>query len=133
MIWLQQFFTELQRDKTLRSSEILEIFLSMTDKKGFDAKKKLIRKQPGPKTVAEMKHLGGKFNNELSTHKLKLSRRIASYIQNGPGLYQQLMSNIETTTKVISLLSDCFSKNAEIFKKLGMAYADIEVTIQSKD
>jgi hypothetical protein len=101
----------------------------MTDKKAFEARKKQIRKQAAPKSVTEMRHLGGKFDNELSPHKIRLSKRIVAYIQNAPGLYQQLMGNIDTTSKAISLLSDCFSKNADIFKRLGMAHADIEVSV----
>lgn len=125
--WLQQFFTELQRDKTLRSSEILEAFLSVTDKKSFEASKKQIRKQQAPKTVSEMRHLDGKFDNEISQHKLRLSKRIAAYIQNSPALYQQAMANIDTTFKAMSLLSDCFVKNAESFRRLAAIHADVEV------
>jgi len=129
MRWLQDFFTEFQRDKTLRSSEISEAFLSITDKKAFEQKKKQINKQPAPKAVKEMKHLEGKLDVELSPHKLNLSKCVANYIQNVPNLYQELMININNTSKAISLLSDCFNKTAYIFKRLGIANANIEVGV----
>ena len=40
MSWLQKFFTELERDKTLRSSDILKAFLTIPDGKQFNEKKK---------------------------------------------------------------------------------------------
>ena len=125
--WLQQFFDELQRDQTLRSSEIFYLFFSLAQKTQFDSKKKDITKLPAPKTVFEMKHLKGKADAEVNEHKIRLCRNIGVYSQGGQNLYIQLLASTNNTVKVMQLLSDSLARNADLFKQVGLAHAMIEV------
>jgi len=65
---LQHFFTKLQKDKNLRSSEITQKFLSIVKESEFKAEKKAIEKIT-PKSLCEVKLLEGKFTTELNKHK----------------------------------------------------------------
>lgn len=63
---LQRFFSELQRDRTLRSSEITYYFLSLNEKVQFEKRIKEINKWPAPKKIAEIKHFDGKAKIEVT-------------------------------------------------------------------
>lgn len=125
--WLQNFFTELQRYKTFRSSEIFQAFISTSDEKKFEAMKKQIKKMPAPKSLADLRLLGGKFNCDMEIRKMQLSNNIAQYVKQTQPLYKELADAICATTSTMLLLSDAFAKNAEIVKDLIFVHANIEV------
>jgi len=117
--WIQQFFTELQRHKVLRSSDILKAFLSSTNP----------IKCITPKTIRDIPLLSGQINTELSMDKILSAKNINYYTKDAELLYNQLLTSIESTFRAMTLLSDSFTRNAEILNKLETLYTDIEVTI----
>jgi len=126
MKWLHQFFNEVRRDPTLRSSEVFYYFVSMAQRLQFDAKKKELNKVPAPKTIFDTKNLGGKAANEVSDRKIRLAKNIGSYIQNTQNLYTQLAVATDSTVKVIQLLSDCLARNADLYRQFSLNHANIE-------
>jgi len=94
--WIQQFFTELQRHKVLRSSNILKASLSSTNP----------IKCITPKTIRDIPLLSGQINTELSMDKILLAKNINSYTKNAELLYNQLLTYIESTFRAMTLLSD---------------------------
>lgn len=131
--WLQDFFTELQRNKTFRTSEIFQSFMSVADENKFKAMKKSIQKIPAIKSLTEVRLLEGKFNCDIPARKLKMATTIAQYIRDAQKLYKELCESINTTTNTMLLLSDAFAKNTEIFKDLELVHTEIEVNAYCND
>ena len=125
--WLQDFFGELQRDKTLRSSEVFQAFISMTDDAKFTAIKKKIQKIPTIKDLTDLRLLEGSFNCELTAHKIKLSFNVNDYTKNMQKLYKEINTSINNTTNIMLTLSDSLSKNADLFKDIAAIHASVEV------
>lgn len=127
--WLQDFFNELQRNKTFRTSEIFQSFMSVADESKFKAMKKSIQKMPAIKSLVDVRLLEGKFNCDISPKKLKMATTIAQYIRDAQKLYKELYVSINTTTNTMLLLSDSFAKNTEILKDLELVHTEIEVNV----
>jgi hypothetical protein len=125
--WLQDFLTELQRDRTLRSSEVFNCFANITDKAQFDRKAKELAKAKGPRIIEEIKLLNADSAVGVNEHKDQIARNIGYYTQACPSLYTKLIQANEDTTKIIRLLSDAFARNAAIYKDLAIAHVAIEV------
>lgn len=107
---------------------MLKQFLSLGDKKEFSEYKKRISAFPAPKTFKDIPLAAGEINIELSAHKLRLAKSISAYSQNTQLLYQQLSTSVEATCKAMTLLSDSFTRNAEVLRKLAAAHGSIEVS-----
>eukprot|EP00826_Nyctotherus_ovalis_P042345 TRINITY_DN4343_c0_g1_i14.p1 TRINITY_DN4343_c0_g1~~TRINITY_DN4343_c0_g1_i14.p1 ORF type:complete len:187 (-),score=41.37 TRINITY_DN4343_c0_g1_i14:492-1052(-) len=125
--WLQEFFTELQRNKTFRSSETFQAFMSAADENKFKGMKKQIQKLPGPKGLSEVRLLEGKFNCDLPIRKLRMGAGIGQFVKDAQKLYKELCGSVNATTNTMLLLSDSFAKNAEILKDLELIHTEIEV------
>lgn len=125
--WLQEFFTELQRNKTFRSSETFQAFMSVADENKFKGMKKQIQKMPGPKGLSEVRLLEGKFNCDLPIRKLRMAAGIGQFVKDAQKLYKELCESVNVTTNTMLLLSDSFAKNTEILKDLELIHTEIEV------
>jgi len=130
--WLQSFFDELQRDKILRSSEFFSAFLSLPQKPQWETKKKEFTKMAVPKNFADIKHFGGKCDIQFDERKIKLAKNIVNYMTNGQATYQQIVTAVDSTTKIILLLSDALARNADLFKHFSLLHADVEVFLKKR-
>lgn len=128
--WLQRFFNELRRDITLRSSNIMQNFLSIDKRSEFELDVKAIKKQPLIRDVTDIKLLEGEFSNELTLHKLRLTKQISLHVPKTIALYQELIQATDETCQIMRLLSNSYDKNARILKELGIVYANIEVSLR---
>jgi len=126
---LQHFFTKLQKDKNLRSSEITRKFLSVVNEAEFKAEKKAIEKIT-PKSLSEVKLLEGKFIIELNKHKNDIAKQISSYVSEAATLYQELIQNTNNMCMVMSVLSEAVAKNGFIFRELAKLNVKIEVSLE---
>ena len=126
--WLQDFFSELERDKTFRSSEVFQVFISVDDPKRFEAMKKQINKLPMFKSKTEVRLLGGKFEVDMGIDKMRFAANVGPYVKDTQTLYNELMNSINSTTNTMLLLSDAFNKNSEIIKDLAIVHARIQVS-----
>ncbi len=129
-LWLQQFFSELQRDKTLRSSDVFYCFFSLPQKPQFESRKKEMTKWPAPKSLLDLKHLTGKVQIGMSERKLKLAKNVNSYTLSCQSLYSQLLVATDSTTKVMMLLSDSLARNADLYKQFALLHAGVEVRLR---
>lgn len=125
--WLQQFFDELQRDKTLRSSEITYYFLSLKEVVQFEKKKKEFNQVPKIARISDIKHLEKKANIGLSNEKQYKAKNISQYVENCTQGYSKLNVSMDETVKALRTLSDCFSSNSKIFKEMAVLHASIDV------
>jgi len=131
--WLQNFFTELQRNKTLRTSETFQAFISVADDNKFKSMKKSIQKIPALKDLTDLRLLEGKFNCDLAIQKLKMSTNIGQYVKYAQKLYKELCESVNVTTNTMLLLSDAFAKTTEILKDLVSIHTEIEVSANDDD
>ena len=128
VVWLSQFFTELQRDQTLRSSELFGFFLSAAQQSAFEGRKKeIVTKLPTPASVFEIRQLRGTATTGLSDQKLALATNVRNYTETCQTLYAQLLLANEDTTKVMRLLADALARNADIYRQMAIVHANIEV------
>jgi lysophospholipase L1-like esterase len=125
--WLQDFFNDLQRNKTFRSSEVFQVFISVEEKTKFENMKKQIRKLPAFNNLAEVRLLTGEFAVDLSTHKMKLANNMQEYVRLIQKLYKELAESINVTANTMLILSDALAKNSDVMKDLGTVNTDIEV------
>lgn len=125
--WIQDFLTELKRCKAFISSTVVRDFLLIDDAKFLEMKKAFQKFIP-VKIVTDLKLVEGKFEAELSPHKIELGREIPLYVKEAQKLYIELDNSINSTVNAMAVLSNALSKNAEIFKKLAIINTKIEVS-----
>ena len=126
--WLSRFFVELQRDQTLRSCEIFSFFVSTVQQAQFDGRKKEIAaKLPSPQSVRDIRQLRGNAVVGLSDHKAGLARNVGAYTGSCSTLYSQLLFANDDTVKIMRLLADALARNADLYRQLAIAHANIEV------
>ena len=111
----------------VRSTDLFLCFFALTDRSSFERKKKDLTKLPGPRSLAEVKHFGGKANVSITQEKVALGHNINSFGIVIQGLYDKLAKANDDTVKITRLLAEAYSREAETFKELSMAYASIEV------
>ena len=126
--WLQKFFDEVQRDKMVRSIDFFVMFFSLPDRQAFEKRKKEIAKIPAPKVPQDIKHFGGKANVSVTAEKANLGRNIVTYGPLCQSLYEKLIKANEDTVKIMRVLAEAYSHEAEIYKDLSLVHASIEVT-----
>eukprot|EP00826_Nyctotherus_ovalis_P042563 TRINITY_DN4392_c0_g1_i1.p1 TRINITY_DN4392_c0_g1~~TRINITY_DN4392_c0_g1_i1.p1 ORF type:complete len:131 (+),score=35.90 TRINITY_DN4392_c0_g1_i1:846-1238(+) len=124
--WAQDFFRELQQSKMLRTAKVVEIFLSLANRKQFDTRKKEYKKMPA-RSFANIQLPDGKADNELTNHKTRLAADIGDYATHSKSLYNELALSVANTSSVMLMLSDSLVKNATILKDLAVTHAGIEV------
>ena len=127
--WLQDFFNELQRSKTFRSSEVFQVFIGVEERSKFEKMKKQIRKIPAFNNLTEVRLLTGEFAVDLTTHKVRLASNIQEYVRLIQKLYKELVESINITANTMLLLSDSLAKNSDIMKDIGAVNSDIEVLL----
>jgi len=111
----------------VRTIDFFAFFFAITDKSLFEKKKKEITKQLAPKSIPEIKHLGGKVSVGVTPDKANQAKNIAQFSTICQGLYDKLMKANEDTAKIMKVLGDAFAREADIYKELTLAYASIEV------
>lgn len=124
---LQRFFTELQRDKTLRSADICYYFLSLDQRVQFDKKVKEINKLQAPKNILEIKHFEGKAKIEVTPQMAELSQNISNAIPKIDFIYTKFLKAVEETEIKQKALMDQYAWNSELFKEFAQTYENIEV------
>ena len=124
---LQRFFTELQRDKTLRSADICYYFLSLDQKVQFDKKVKEINKLQAPKNILEIKHFEGKAKIEVNPQMAELSQNMSNAIPRIDFINTKFLKAVEETEVKMKSLMDQYAWNAELFKEFAQTYQTIEV------
>ncbi len=127
MCWLQRFFEELQRDRTLRSTDLFQMFLSVQSRKEFDAKVKAISKLPAPRNVSLIKSLEGQADTTLNSHKKMLANAVRLHAQNTPTIYHNLIVSMTDTSKIVKRLTDALARDANLCRMMSLSYASIEV------
>jgi len=125
--WVQDFFYEIQRHQTFRVTKATEAFLSITDRRLFEAKKKELKKVPIVENIRSIQLLEGKSDNELTEHRAKVAEDIGDYARQAKILYSKLIASTSNTSKVMLFLSDSLVNNASILKDLAIIHANIEV------
>lgn len=124
---LQKFFSELQRDKVLRSVDICYYFLYLDQKVQFDAKVKEINKAQVPRDISEIKHQGGKTKIEVTPQLAELGQNIINAVPKIDFIYLKFLKAIEDTENRMEMLSDQFAFNCELFREFSNTYQSIEV------
>lgn len=127
--WMQDFFNDLQRSKTFRSSEVFQVFISVEDKPRFENMKKKINKLPTVSNLAELRLLKGEFAVDMTEHKLRLAGNMQEYVRLIQKLYKELIDSVNDTSNIMLLLSDSLAKNSDIMKNIGTVNADMEVSL----
>eukprot|EP01022_Parablepharisma_sp_SALTPOND_P017252 TRINITY_DN2720_c4_g1_i1.p3 TRINITY_DN2720_c4_g1~~TRINITY_DN2720_c4_g1_i1.p3 ORF type:complete len:812 (-),score=166.49 TRINITY_DN2720_c4_g1_i1:4303-6738(-) len=123
---MQKFFTELQRDPMLRSTEMTYYFLALTERVQYDNKIKAFSKAHAPGNVSEIKHFAGKAKVELSPEIVQLSNNWLGYAPAAKQLYEKMEKSMNETDKVMSLLGEMMGKNAALFKEFAVLHEKVE-------
>lgn len=126
MKWLQDFITEAAKDRLIKSSELFEIFFSYGKDK-FYQKKKELTKLPEVKSLVDLLHFDGKAEINVTAGKVSFAKSFGNYLSQGATIFAKLQTTDQEIAKHLDSLSVLVKREADLFKELALACAQLEV------
>ena len=127
MMLIKNFFNKIKDNERILSLDFFINFLSLNDKNEFEKMKRESSKIVFPKSFKEIKHFDGKAEIGVSIEKINEKQSIAEFFTSYKALYDELMFLNSDIAKTMDTLATSLKKEAEIYKKLTLAYISINV------